>query len=509
MVDLVDLDIIESRVDQAIENGVLTLQAGTNDLRSDPVDKLLERYFSGRLSGKARKLGQGYSLRQGDVLHCIVDLEASEFDLWPSSEPLELSLSFSVDQGVAQLTAAVILPDDYRLAADLDKRDKETPSWPAQRLSFESARLNLSTHRLDTAELKAAVKPEGPLSTLLALADSASATEALTLRGTIGFETVGDQRLPILDLTTADPVICDFGTGYSLEVLVRVRSMIDPATSTWSSRVELTSDFVTPRLTLPMVLPLSDAGGGLLGFHLDRAGPTPISALDRLADFTGVEDPSEWLRLCPGLDKAKPHLDQVAAVIDPVARQVVSLTFGVSLGLSWTILPEVLELEDLGVSLCVSYPGVRGPNRTHASRTYASFFGNLRLGKSVHLKAEVQVPDATLHASLEEGTEIDLGPVMRTLAKGLKLPVDDSQSGRHDSLQIRRLEVFGSFGKGRAPSYAFEAATAGSLEVYGGVVLEDLAMSVSYEEGSFSEAQIAGRMEWGPVDAHLSLAALR
>lgn len=505
------LTAIQARIEEVIKNGVLTLRAAANPLGSKPVAALLERYFGGTLSGRAKKLGDGYTLVQGEAVHCLITLESARFRLYPQDTPLEVSLTFTAagdDAGAIALAVAITLPAGYRFA-DSFAVLRDQPAHPINQLTLEGPTLSLHSSEVDTIECKVGLGLEGPLGPVSGLASAALPAGARTLHGTIGIVTAGDTLLPTFALEALRSFRCDLGTGYALDVRLRLRSAVEKATSAWHGQIELATDLVTPALTLPMVLPLLGAAPGLLSFHLDRGAPDlpALSALEQLAGFTGGRDPAGQLGLLPGLDQATLALDHVTAVVDPVARQVVSVQIQVRLGLGWTILPGVLELEDVGALLSVPYPGV-----TAAAQPRASLFGRLKLGTKTHLEADIQLPEGVLHARLADGGTVGAGTAMSTFAKGLALPGaaagEVGQGARDAPLTIERLDVFADVGSGD-PSYALEAQTAGRLDVVAGVTLEDIALSIAYQRGAFAKAQLSGRMAWGPVRFFMSMTAVQ
>lgn len=105
---------------------------------------------------------------------------------------------------------------------------------------------------------------------------------------------------------------------------------------------------------------------------------------------------------------------------------------------------------------------------------------------SIFLETSISLPEKILQAQLEQGSEIDVNEVINTLARGITLPGDDE-------LKIYDLEVYANVKKGEE-SYSFQAAASGHLTIIQGLVINNIAFWIEYQNQSFSDVRLSSTL---------------
>jgi Family of unknown function (DUF6603) len=489
-----DIRDVKAKVDGHISGDLVLTLRPNSDLNAPAVDAVIHTYFADVLSGTVH-LVNGQTAIVDEVKQTALyslSLSAQNFSLCKSESPLEAGLTFAVKHDTIQCRIEVTLPKGYALSNTFSAL-KNAPDLAINKLALENSVLTLASDVTPVSHFTADLLPTGPLEQLAWLLPN-----TMPLAGSIDFTTEGGQQFPFIDLTTPDLAHLSVGT-LTLQLSVRVRSSLvtvaaQPSQRLFTTHVELVTAFKTSDLTVPVVLPVHGEGQYLQAFYLDITKPKPpINSLKALSGLTGNTDPGSLLNPELKIGGATLSLDSMGGVFDPVGKALLSIDVGVSLGLDWTIIANVLELVKIGAFFSLADPA-------HAKRENLSarLFAELKVG-SVHLDTTVLLPERTVMAQMAPGDEIDIIALIGQFAPGLQLP-------GNDSLSVRQLEVFAQAKKGQE-AYSFESAASGTLTIIKGLTLDEIHFFVRYASGAVSSARLSSTLTLTNVGVDLRLLA--
>jgi hypothetical protein len=489
-----DITDVKAKVDGHISaDDILTLRYQNNDLKSAAIDSVIHTYFAGTLSGKIQRVNGQTAVVDKARQQAIYSLSLSvqNFSLYQNASPVQAQITFSSKDPVVQCSIKATLPQGYSLADSFTEFRKQ-PHLSINQIKLENSAITLRSGTNPASYFESNLLPVGPLKQVAWLLD-----KKLPLTGSIDSQAEGDRHFPIINLETPNLAPLSLGI-FKLDIRVRLRSVVQSLPNhkrayVSLSYVELVTEFKTPKLNLPVVLPLQGEGQYLMSLYLDLAKPRPpIKSLNTLSGFTG-SDPKQLLNPELPLGKATLSLDSLSAVLDPYARQLVNLEIGVSLELKWTIITNTLELEKIGAVFSID-----DPTHPKLENISALLFAELKVG-SVSLDTSILLPDRTLQAQLAPGSKIDVNEVIGTFARGLKLP-------GNDSLTIYQLDVFAHVKKGE-DAYSLEAGAGGTLTIIKGLTLDQIHFFIAYQSQAVSEVSLSSTLRLTNIQVDLFLLA--
>jgi hypothetical protein len=486
---------VKAKVDAQISaSHVLTLLYQKPDLGS-AVDSVIHTYFADTLTGTVHLVnGQtGVIDEQKQEVTYRLSLSVQNFSLYKNTSPVKAQIIFSLKNNVIQCTVTIALPAAYALADSFGDL-KNQPTLAINQIKLKDSVITIASDTKPAVGFAASLLPVGPLKPVEWLLGK----DPMALTGSIDFIVKESKQFPSIDVTTASRHF-DFGGLFALDLSVRIRSIVRSFPKSKPDYlllvpIELVTEFKTKDLTLPVVVPLLGEGQHLMSIYLDLAKPVPpIKGLKDLSGFTADGDPKQFLNPELDLGKAKLSLDSLSAVLDPYAKQLVSLEIGASLDLDWTIIPNTLELEKIGAVFAID-----DPVHPKLKNVSALLFAELKVG-SVFLETSVLLPDKVLQAQLAPGSKIDVKEVIATFAPGLKLPANDD-------LAITQLEVSADLQKGQE-AFSLEAEAHGTLTIIDGLTLDSILFFMAYEAQAISEVRLGCTLGLTNIQAELSLLA--
>ncbi|MEC4815235.1 MAG: DUF6603 domain-containing protein, partial [Scytonema sp. PMC 1069.18] len=481
-----------TKIDGYISNNILALSSQNNDLNSPNINSAINTYFAGNMTGIVQFVNGDTATIENEQVIYRLSLDTQNFSLYNRTSTVEATIAFFVNEDIIQFTIEAIMREDYRFADSFSELANK-PTLPINQVTLANSVFTIQSEEQDSVDFRAKLQATGPLVRIAWMVIG-----ELNLIGKIHFQAVDNIQIPILNLQANIPNPLSFGI-FSLDTAIRLKSDVHPIPNNipsylFLSQVELVTEFKTDKLTIPVIMPLYGKEQYLLSFYLDLAKPKPtINSLNDLSGFTDNNDPTNLLDVEISLDRAKFSLDSVSVVVDPVARQLVNIQIGISFDLNWTIIQNTLELERVGAVFIIN-----NPSQPKKENIGVYLYTELKVA-SIFLETSVLLPDKVLQAQLEQGSEIDVNEVINTLARGVTLPGDDE-------LKIYDLEIYAQVKKGEE-AYSFQAAASGNLTIINGLVINNIALFIEYQNKSLSDVRLSSTLTLTQVGAELFLLA--
>ncbi len=452
---------IQAKLAPYISGSALSL--GTpNDLGSDALDAALAGFFGGTLKAT---LGTPQVLADR-VVYAGSTLATAGFTLYAKAPTVPATVTVYADGAqTLQLIVAAQMPAKYALADSFATVAAGSP--------LAALTLSGTTYTVDSGVSTGAAAFASGVDTgtgLLELAEWIFGGKPPTLAGTVAVKTVGGSAFPVLALA-GPPVSSPSVSGF--ELVVKLQAWSTPAPPTGDTAppllggVEISTELVTPALTVPILISLS-ASKKLLPIRLDTSRGVPkITALSQLTGFAGGSDPSGLVPSDVKLGTLS--LDSASVVLDVENRAFTQLQFQIGLGTDWAIIDNLLTLK--GLTAAFAIPNPQDPKSVSVTLT-AEF-----VLASGTLDAFVVLPDKVVGAQLAAGTQISINDLIGYFAHGVSLP------GGGD-LAITLFDIRADIGN-KAYSLAFEVD--GNLTIGSAFELDQLSFAVDYSDGALQQ----------------------
>ncbi|WP_440135019.1 DUF6603 domain-containing protein [Chitinophaga sancti] len=467
---LIDLKTI---LDSYISGSSLKLPSTDNKLASTSVNNLLNTYWGGVLRGTIVQKGS----INGDLLVYVLNFDTKGFTLYQQAATVSGQLDFSIVNNNVELRLTFNPDDNYSFSNSFPVLN-QTPMLTLNRVLMNNTVVTINSQQPGSLGFQAALV----VNDLFTLASWMIGTPP-TLTGSIQLQQTANQTFPVINVNSGNLVELNFGI-FKLLTKLRVQSLLttlpnnDP--SYWfANEVALITAFTANNFTLPVALALHGPEQHLLAFNLDRSGNIPsLDALSGLSGFMGA-DPQSLITVDLPWSGAKFSIDDLNVVFDIRAKQLVSIGISVSFELSWTIIPNVIELQKIGAIF-----NIADPAQPKASNVAVLLYADMVLGPLM-LATSVDVRTGVLIAGMQDGTSLDVNTLIGTFAKDVKLP-------GNDQLSIVKLEFSAQVGDN--PSYYFEADAVGQLIIVNGLVIDEISFLMSYENNALADVRFGSQL---------------
>ncbi|MBI1298838.1 hypothetical protein GC175_28225 [bacterium] len=473
-----DINNVRDQINQFITDGILQLTP-ENDLNSPNINTILTTYFAGQLIANVNT-----PVIQDERVIYNGTLNTTNFSLYPAEQAIEMVIAFFLLDQVIQCSLTVTIPEPYRFA------DSFAALQNAPALPINSVEMGESVFTIDsTADAGHLVGFRANLQTSGLFQDIAWLLPGdLTLTGDIQIQTTAaGQLLPAMELlaNVSNPVTL---AVFELDLQIRLRAAVNlpdgQEPHLFLTSVELVTTFITPHLTIPVVMPIYGAGQHLLSFSLDLAQPKPaIDSLDDLSGFSGNTDPGQSLTLEVPIGSLS--LETMSVILDPATRQLVNLQLGVGFNTDWQIVDDILELKRIAVLFTIPTPSQPDNLSVH-------ILAQLSVG-AANLETYIFVPDNILRAQLIPDSTIDMSEALAYFANGVGLP------GSHD-LSIYEMNVFADLTQN---IYSLQCQASGELTVIEGFVVTEIGLSLEYANQNLSQVVFGGSFTIAQTELHL------
>ncbi|QRO01743.1 hypothetical protein JRI60_23315 [Archangium violaceum] len=262
-----------------------------------------------------------------------------------------------------------------------------------------------------------------------------------------------------------------------------------------SSLKDLANPDLLPDLLGSGVQYTLQAQGGSKTLVLRATGPVQGGGSLRVAvtDCSGVDlsGVSALAQLVTGVDfgvipaqiplSSLLGLQSLTVVVDTRLAQVASLVVEVQSTSPWTLIPGTFALNALDISYTLAYPYGSSPTLS------CYLLGKLNLN-GILLDVILMLPSLELHCELEDGSVVDLKPLLDQLVPGLGLPGDWTITRLILGLDPRSL------------GWSFQCDVQQNWQLIPGVTLNDLGMNMA---GTGSSPGSGG------IDANFTLAGVQ
>ena len=454
---------IESALQPYISGNTLSI-GPNNQLGSPRLNSLLSNFFSGTLTATVSAPQVGDTT----VVYSNASLATPGFLLYQKVAQVTATLTFSsgLDNQI-DCSVEASMPTGYQLS------DSFGVISDTQNNSFSQLALSDSTYTVSSAvtglvaQFSSTILSQQGLTTNVAwlLGDS------LAISGSVSISEINSVYYPALSVTSTALSSPDV-SGFELEIFLTVQSGLSTIPSSDGSptllmAVTLTTELVTPNLTLPVMILLQQTNQKQYTLVLDPTKPAPaVGSLASVSGFTGGTAPS----LSVDTPIGALSLNSVSITFDTDSRQFSNLQIAISLGTHWWIVNNILELQKLTAVIVVPnlYVG-SGATITFSITVTAS----LVVGSAV-LDAFVQYPEEIVGIELDPTSVIDVNDFISTFASGASLP------GSGD-LTIYDFSAIADIGQN---TYSLECQAVGNLSIIPTFQLDQLSLSVQYSTGS-------------------------
>ncbi|HEX6292728.1 MAG TPA: DUF6603 domain-containing protein [Herpetosiphonaceae bacterium] len=458
---------IKNKIDPYAPGGHLTLDT-TNTLGSPGINTLLGSFFGGKL---VATLGDP-QIGTSNVVYPSAALATQGFALYGKQTTIPATITFYADSSsVIQCTVQANIPDPYGFGDSFPVVAGLT-SNPINSLGLSKPVYTLdSTFAASTTRFQSSILTNAGLLQMLA----AILGQNLTISGDVPITEVSGSFYPEFNVQSSaikSPSI----SGFELDLFFNVRSkLFQDQTQGGAARlltsIDITTELITPALTLPIVISMTDSNQTILPVRLDLTKPAPsISSLDQISGLTKSGSPASQISADTPIGTLS--LDSLSFVLDTQSRQITDLQIGIHLGTNWTIVDNILALN--GLTAVFQIPSPLNPDPKQISATVTA---QLQVVTAA-IDAYIQYPDKVVGAQLAYGSVIDINDFIQTFARGVTLP------GNSD-LQIYELDLFANIDQ---KSYGLSCQAIGTLTVIPNFVIEQLSFSVEYSGGSVSLA---------------------
>lgn len=453
------------------------------DAKFNALNIWLSRYFLSDLS----TLVQGETSIVDDEVIGRISAGPGTFILYHQSNEISIDLRFYEETGELHCAANLSFPGNYRFLHSF--QIFENSNAPLNQVELTDSVLFFDSKDLSKMHFEGKVLPNALFTRINWLMG-----DGVHIGGEIILEERAGINYPTMHLEGAALQFEGF-SGFSLDFELRLRSLLslDPEFVEESSEVEGTVylqeqvEFVTEfrkgNTVMPVILPIYGPEQYLMSFYLDLGKDRPqLNGVNDLSGFNS-DDPannqvSDYFIPELSLGAANLSLKNMSAVLDPVGQRLLSIDFGLRLGLSWEIIPDVLKLEQIDASFTIS-----NPTNVELRQSSVTLTALMEIA-GVFIEVSVALPDKSMEGRLAEDSVIDLVSVMEHFVGEVNLPSEDS-------LQVYDLEFYANPRQNNT-DYGLEAKVSGQITLLENLLLTDLFFSMTYTGGQFEEIRLGG-----------------
>lgn len=469
---------VKNIVDGYITGTALSLSSKNNSLASTSLNALLDSCWGGTLTGTVIPAGGQNGVITGNDLVYTVSLNTNGFLLYQHAPTVPGKLDFTINNNNVELQVTVS-PDGNYAFADSFPVLSNTPTITLNQVAMTGCSLLLNSQQAGITGFQATLVVNDLFDLVSWILGSAP-----QLQGGIQLQQANGQEYPQLILRTPDLAPLDFGI-FKLDLYLTLQSALtlfpgkDPAFA-FAGQVSLLTEFTAGGFSLPVAMGIYGPGQSLVSFDLDRNRTVPpVTDLSNLGGFMGTNDPKSLITVPLPWNNASFSIDTASVVFDIISKSLVSLEIGVSLSLSWSVIPGVIELQKIGALFTID-----DPMQPQVSNVHVLLYADMKLGP-VFLETSINLPDGALSAGLQEGTTVDVNDLIGTFAKGVTLP-------GNDQLTIYTLSFFAQVTGDL--SYSFEAEAGGQLTIINGLVIDNIAFLMAYDNGALSDVRFGSQL---------------
>ncbi|CCD84731.1 conserved protein of unknown function [Bradyrhizobium sp. ORS 285] len=471
-----DGNAIKQLIDGLSPGGVLTLVPG--GIPNAPrIDALVTGCFGGTLTATIGVATVGAT----SVTYAAAQLASKTFLFYLVDANVPATLTFTTGSGgTLDLAVTATMPAGWTLAAsfpavgDLTDSALNALTFTAASIavaSADSASASLIDATIDTTK-SATANFEFLLGPSCAVSGGA---EMVT--GGNGF------AAPSFHLTSQKiqgPSI----NGFSLDLFLELGCLPSPVplpdgTTPLAGTVAITTDLLTPALTVPIQIEVTAADQTSYMVKLDTSGGVPpINSLDQLTGFTYGTSPATLLTAA-NTPIGTLTLDYLFATINTKTWSISNLQFEISLGTNWTVIGGVFQLQRLiaAVTIPVLWNGSTSPPDGNGfSLLVAADF----IVATAPLEVGITYPSLVMTVGLQQGKVIDINDFLGQFAQGLKLPGTASDMA---------VSVFSATADIQQSTYSLNVGANGSLSVIPGFTLTEIDMAISYASSAVQSFQ--------------------
>jgi hypothetical protein len=462
---------IKTLIDGLSPGGVLTLKPG--GIPGAPrIDALVTQSFGGTLTAT---LGEA-NVDATSVTYAAAKLASATYLFYPVAANVPATLTFSTgSDGALDLSVDATMPAGWTLGASFPPV-AALPNSALNTMAFADAAIAVASAQSPSAALVGATvdnekSPSANFEFLL------GKTCAVTGGATVPAGGNGDPA-PTFNLSSAKiagPSVSGFTLDLFLNLSCKPSPLPTPDGSTpLTGAVNLTTELVTPGLTVPILIGITAADQTSYTVTLDTSGGVPaIQSLDQLTGFTYGASPAAPLTATK-TPIGTLALDYLFATINTASWSISNLQFEISLGTDWTVMDGLFELKKLTAAVTVPVVWNGGTTPPTGSSAFALVVGCDFFVATAPLEATISYPDVILTLGLQEGAVIDIDHFLQKFSRNLSLP------GTASDMTVVTLSAVADISHS---SYSLSAAANGSLTVIPGFTLTEFDMSILYASG--------------------------
>lgn len=480
---------IKALLDQCISGGVLTINSGSNPLKSKRIDDLVANVFAGSLKASAGSATVGAT----SVTYPQASLQAADFAFYPQAANVGAVISVTTGgDGSLDCSVEATMPAGWTFAQSF-----------AQIGAIKASALN------DLAISACTISVDSAASTTNGLLDATITTAAsaiaglewllganVTVSGPVGFTKDARQAsYPAFTLSSSHingPNI----SGFSIALFLNLRSAMGQkpladGTMPLLVSVDLTTELITPGLTLPIMVGITSKDQTSLPISLDTYAPPPqITSLSQLSGFTW----NQPVALTADTPLGALSLKSLSLALDPSTRIFSNLIVTVDLGTNWTIIDGILKL--VGLEAQLSVPTLNGGSGQSSTPTFSINVTAEFVIVTADIDISIAYPDETLTLQLAPGTVIDINDFISALASGVTLP------GSND-MQITTLTAIADKPNN---TYSLTSSASGQLSIIPGFVLTELDLALTYVSPKLQSFQFGCNFTIAKAPLYLAVA---
>ncbi len=467
---------IKTLIDGLSPGGVLTLKPG--DVPNAPrLDALITQSFGGTLTATTGAATVGAT----SCTYAAASLASATYLFYPVAADVAVELAFTTgNDGALDLAVTATMPAGWTPGA----------SFPPVAALTGNA-LNALTFTAATIAVASADSPSAALIDATIDSDKSAIANFEFLLGTSCTVTGGasvptggnDQPAPTFSLSSTKiqgPSV----SGFSLDLFLSLGCAPSPVampdgSTPLNGAVNITTELVTPALTVPILIGITAATQTSYVVSLDTSGGVPqIGSLDQLTGFTYGTSPATLLTAAQ-TPIGTLALDYLFATIDTDAWSISNLQFEISLGTDWTVMNGLFKLQKL--TAAVTVPVVwNGGTAPPSGNGFALVVGCDFIVATAPLEATISYPDVTLTLGLQEGATIDINDFLHQFSPDVSLP------GTQSDMSVVTLSAVADITNS---TYSLSAGANGSLSVIPGFTLTEIDMAIDYGSGSVQSFQ--------------------
>jgi hypothetical protein len=458
---------IKKLIDGLSPGGVLTLKPG--DIQNAPrLDALITQSFGGVLTATPGTATVGAT----SCTYAAANLASATFLFFPVAANVPATLAFTTgDDGALDLAVAAAMPSGWTLGASFPQVAKLRNN-ALNAIAFTAAQISVAS-----ADTPAAALIEATIdSNNSAIANFVFLLgESCTVKGGVTMPVGGNGVVAPAFSLSSSKIQGPSVSGFSLDLFLNLRCLPSPVPSPDGSTpltgaVNITTDLVTPALTLPVSIGVTSADQTSYTVSLDTFSAAPqISSLDQLTGFTFGKSPATLLTAAK-TPIGTLALDYLFATIDTSSRSISNLQFEISLGTHWPVMNGLFKLEQL--TAAVTVPVVWNGGTTPPSGSgFALLVGCDFIVAAAPIETTISYPDVQLTLGLQQGATVDINDFLHQFSPNVSLP------GTHSDMTVVLLSGVADITNS---TYSLSAAANGSLSVIPGFTLTEIDMAIAY-----------------------------